>query len=72
MNDNKAVVDIISKLESALKKKHSSITYDIFRWNVAASAVRIGWIDKISNIEDALTKRLAALRRSKLFEDWTY
>ena len=72
LNDKKSFVDISSKLESTLKKKHRSIAYHLFRWNVAASVVRILWIEVISNIADALTKRLAVARRFKLFVYWTY
>ena len=72
MNDNKSVMDSSSKLESTLNKKHNSIAYHLSRWNVAAGVIRIGWIEGISNIADAFTKRLAAARRSKLFGGWTY
>ena len=72
LNDNKSVVDSISKLESTLNKKHISITYHLVIWNVAASVAGIVWIERISNIADALTKILAASRRSKLFGYWTY
>ena len=72
LNDNKSVVDSSSKLEHTLNKKHSSIAYHLVRWNVAAEVVRIGWIEGISNMADALTKRLTAARRSNLFGDWTY
>ena len=63
LNNNKSVVHISSKLESTLNKKHSSITYHLVRWNVASDVVRIVWIEGISKIEDALTKRLVAARR---------
>ena len=72
LNDNKSVVDCSSKLESTLNKKHSSIAYHLVRWNVAASVIKIGWIEGISNIDDALTKILSAARRAMLFGDWTY
>ena len=72
LNDNKSVVDSSSMLEFMLNKKHSSISYNIVRLNVTVGAVQIGWIGGISNIADALTKRLAAARRSKLFGYWTY
>ena len=72
LNDNKGVVNGSLKLYSTLNKKHSSITYHIFIWNVAESVVQIGWIERISNIADALTKRLAAARRYKILGDWTY
>ena len=67
LNDNKSVVDSSPKLELTLNKKHNSIAYHLLRWNVAAGVIRIGWIEGISNIADALTKRLSAVRRSKLF-----
>ena len=72
MNENKSVMDSSSKLESTLNKKHNSIAYHLVRWNVAAGVVRIGWIEGILNIAYALTKILAAARRSKLFGYWTY
>ena len=71
-NDNKSVVDSISKLESTLNKKHISIAYRLVRWNVAAGVVQIGCIKGISDISDSLTKILASSRRYKLFGDWTY
>ena len=55
-----------------MNKKHNSIAYHLVRWNVEAGVVRIGWIEGISNIADALTKRLVAARRSELFGYWTY
>ena len=72
MNDNKSVVDISSKLELTLNRKHNSFTYHLVRCNVADGFTRIGWIEGISNITDALTKILAAARRFKLFRNWTY
>ena len=72
LNDNKSVVDSSSKLESTLNKKHNSVAYHLVRWNLVAGVVQIGWIKGIFNIADALTKILAAARRSKLFGDWTY
>ena len=54
-----SVVDNSSKLESTLNKKHSSIAYNLVRWNVAAIVVQIGWIEVISNIADALKEILA-------------
>ena len=65
LNENKSIVGISSN-------KHSSITYYLIIWKVAASVVRIVWIEGISNISDALTKRLVSSRRSKLFGYWTY
>ena len=64
LSDNKSVVDISPKLEYTLNKKHNSIVYHLVRWNVAAGVVRIGWIECVSNLADALTKRLAEARRS--------
>ena len=72
LNENKSVVDNSSKLEHTLNKKHSSIAYHLVRWSVAAEVVRNGRIEGISNMADALTKRLTAARRLNLFEDWTY
>ena len=72
LNDNKSVVDSSSKLDPTLNKKHNSIACNLVIQNVAAGVVQIRWIESISNISDAFTKRLAAARRSKLFGDWTY
>ena len=72
LNDNKSVVDSSSKIEHTLNKKHSLIPYHLVRQAVAAGIIRVGWIEGISNIADALTKRLTKLRRDKLFGDWTY
>ena len=72
LNEKKSIVDISSKLESTLKKKHNSIAYHLVICNVAAGVVQIGWIKNISNIADAFTKRLAVARRFKLFGNWTY
>ena len=44
LNDNKSVVDISSKLQSTLNKKHNSIVYHEVRCNVAGGVVHIGWI----------------------------
>ena len=54
LNENKSVVDFISKLESTLNKKHISITYQRVIWNVASSVVRIGCIEGISRYVDSL------------------
>ena len=72
LNDNKSVADSSYKLDSTLNNKNSSIAYHLVRWNVSEGFVQIGWREGISNIADALTKRLAAARTSKLFGDWTY
>ena len=72
LNENKSVVNISSKLESTLTKKHNSIKYHLVIWNGAAGVVQIGWICGILNIVYAFTKRLASANRSKIFGDWTY
>ena len=70
--DNKACVDSSSKVESTLKKKHSSLAYHATRWAVAAGSVKIGKIDSKDNIADALTKTLTVMQRNYLFGNWTY
>ena len=72
LNDKKSVVDSSSKLESTLNKKYNSIAYHLIGWNLTAGVVQIGLIGGISNIADAVMKILAAVRRYKLFGDWTY
>ena len=70
--DNEAVVKNSSKVESTLNKKHSALAYHFARWNVAAKVCTIGWISTQENIADAMTKRLPASTRNKLFGWWTY
>lgn len=70
--DNLSVVKNSSHLSSTLNKKHSSIAYHSVRWHVAAGVIRVAWIDSDSNLADAMTKRLTAERRNRLFGDWTY
>ena len=65
LNDSKSDVDRILKLDYTLNKKYRSIAYHLVRWNVASSVILIVWIEGMSNIADALTKRLASARRSK-------
>ena len=68
----KSVVDISLKLEFSLNKKHSSTVYHLFILNVAEVVVQILRIAGKSTISDAVTKRPAVARRSKLFGHWTY
>ena len=70
--DNLSVVNNSSKIESKLDKKHSSIAYHAVRWSVAASILRIGWIDGKENLADAMTKCLPVITRDYLFGNWTY
>ena len=70
--DNESVVKNSSQLASTLNKKHSSIAYHSVRWAVAAGIIRVAWIDTNMNLADAMTKRLTADKRNRLFGDWTY
>ena len=72
LSDKKACVDIFSKVESTLNKKHSSLAYHATRWAVAAGSVKIGKVDTKDNISDALTKTLTVMQRNYLFGNWTY
>ena len=67
-----ATVNNSSKIESTLNKKHKSAAYHSVRWTVAAKVMVVGWIDTTSDLADAFTKRLSAVRRDQLFGDWTY
>lgn len=70
--DNKACVDISSKVESTLKKKHNSLAYHATRQAVAAGSVKVGKIDSKDNIADELAKTLTVMQRNYLFGNWTY
>ena len=70
--DNQSVVNNSSKIESILNKKHNSIAYHATRWATAAEVIRVGKIGTEENLADAMTKRLAAMRRNYLFGNWTY
>ena len=70
--DNAATVKNSSHVESTLNKKHSAVAFHFTRWNVAASVIKVGWIETGFNLADAFTKRLAAATRDFLFGEWTY
>ena len=72
LNDNKSDVNKISRIKYTFNKKHSSIYYHLVIQNVAAGAVKIGWILTADNIADVLTKRLTEPKRKILFLDWNY
>ena len=72
LNYNESAVNNISKIESTLKKKHSSVSYHLVFHNVAARVVNIGLILTSDNISDAFTRRLAEAKRKHLFGYWTY
>jgi hypothetical protein len=69
--DNEAVVKNLTKVESSLNKKHSSIAYHFTRWIVAASVATIAWIKSADNLADAMTKILTETTRDYLFGNWT-
>ena len=70
--DNEGLVKNATLVESSLNKKHSAIAYHFVRWNVAAGAISISWINTHANIADAFTKVLPETKRDSLFGDWTY
>ena len=69
LNDNKSVVDSSSNLDSTLNKKHNLTAYYLVIRNVAAGVIQNVWIEGISNIAGAFTKRLSEAKRSKLYQD---
>ena len=70
--DNETAVNNTNNMESQLNKKHSSIAYHFNRYCVAAGKISVAWIKSEENLADALTKRLAEVKRTELFGDWTY
>jgi len=66
------VVKNNTNVDSSLSKKHSSCAYNFTRWQVAAGVISPGWIPTEENLADALTKRLAEMKREFLFGNWTY
>ena len=70
--DNNSVVLNTTQVESKLNKKHNSLAYHATRWAVAASIIRIAWIDGKDNIADAMTKILSPPTKDYLFGNWTY
>ena len=70
--DNESAVNNVSKVESVLNKKHSSVAYHYGRWATAAGIIRVLWVPSNANLADAMTKRLPEVTRNKLFGDWTY
>jgi hypothetical protein len=65
--DNDAVVTTTTKPEATLKKKHNAINYHRCREAQAAGHIRVGWIDGINNLADALTKVVVGQWRQYLF-----
>ena len=70
--DNESAVNNASRVESVLKKKHSSVAYNYIRWATAAGIIRVAWVPTDENLADTFTKRLPQIKREKLFGDWTY
>ena len=70
--DNKSLVTNTSLVESTLSKKHSAIAYHFTRWDVAASVIKVAWIQSQDNLPDQLTKLLSESARTHLLERWTY
>ena len=57
--DNESVVKNTLNVESSLNKKHSSIAFHFYRWNMAAGVCTVAWISTGENIANATNKRLA-------------
>ena len=70
--DNKSLVTNASTVQSTLNKKHSSIAYHFTRWNVAASVIKVAWVQTKDNLADAFTKLLSEPARDYLYGQWTY
>ena len=65
--DNNSVVTNTSNVESSFNKKHSTIAYHFYRWNVAVGVCQIAWVPTGENIADAMTKILSKDTRDYLF-----
>lgn len=71
-SDNESLTKNVSRVESTLNKKHSSIAYHLTRWSVAVGETTIAWIKGTENIADGFTKLLPETTRNYLFGNWTY
>ena len=70
--DNQGVVKNTSLPESALSKRHNAINYHAVREAAAPGILRVGKEDGNTNLADAFTKTLSAVRRYELFSRITY
>ena len=70
--DNQAVTKNCSMPESTLQKKHHSINYHRNREAVASNTIRIAYEDSETNLADAFTKVLPAVKRQKIFGCFLY
>ena len=70
--DNQAVTKNCSMPESTLQKKHHSINYHRNREAVASRTIRIAYEDSETNLADAFTKVLPAIKRQKIFGCFLY
>ena len=70
--DNEAVYQNNVIPESALKKKHHSITYHRYREAVPVKTVRVSKQETTKNLADFFTKLLSAQRRKFILERFTY
>lgn len=71
LNDNESAAENSLKLESALNKRHGSMTCHLVSWSAAAEVIKVEWVMSESSLADALTKRLPSIKRDKLFGYWT-
>jgi hypothetical protein len=70
--DNESVVKNLTKIESILNKKHSSVAYHYIRWAVAAGIISVAWIPTGENLSDVFTQCLSEAVRDYLFGNFTY
>lgn len=64
--DNPGVVKNMSMPESTLTKKHQSLNYHMVREAAAASILRVGKEDGVTNLVDILTKSLVGKKWKNL------
>ena len=65
--DNEGAVKNSTRVDSTLNKKHSEVAHHFTRWNDAAKACTLAWIETGLNTADAMTKRLSAKVRNFSF-----
>ena len=70
--DNEAVCKNMTKPESTFSKNHHSIAYHRSREAVAAGTVRVSKEDTLTNLADIFTKTMAAPKREKRLDKFTY
>ena len=71
-SDNESLTKNVSRIESNLNKKNSSIAYHLTRWAVVADETTVSCVKGTRKITDAFTKLLSETARNDLFGDWIY